>query len=96
MKRYYNDFVSAYCSIVTTLATESTTFEKLQNKNKGYVNEEFFKNQKNLKMKLLELNCRSLNHTFFNSENAVDELRKENNEMFKDIEAMLLQNLDYS
>ncbi|CAI8509973.1 unnamed protein product [Hanseniaspora opuntiae] len=95
MKRYYNDFVTAYCGIVTTLATESTTFEKLQSKNKGYVNDNFFKNQKNLKVKLLELSYRSLNHTVFNSKNTVDRIRKENSDMFKEIETMLLQNLDY-
>lgn len=95
MKRYYNDFVTAYCGIVTTLATESTTFEKLQSKNKGYVNDNFFKNQKNLKVKLLELSYRSLSHTVFNSKNTVDKIRKENSDMFKEIETMLLQNLDY-
>ncbi|CAI8509692.1 unnamed protein product [Hanseniaspora opuntiae] len=95
MKRYYNDFVTAYCGIVTTLATESTTFEKLQSKNKGYVNDNFFKNQKNLKVKLLELSYRSLNHTVFNSKNTVDKIRKENSDMFKEIETMLLQNLEY-
>lgn len=95
MKRYYNDFVTAYCGIVTTLATESTTFEKLQSKNKGYVNDNFFKNQKNLKAKLLELSYRSLNHSVFNSRNTVDKIRKENNDMFKEVETMLLENLDY-
>lgn len=95
MKRYYNDFISAYCGMVTTLATENTTFEKIQSKNKGYVSDDYFKNQKNLKAKLLELNYRTLNHTLFNSKNEVDKLRKENSEMFKDIERMLLENLDY-
>lgn len=95
MKRYYNDFVAAYCGVVTTLATESTTFEKLQSKNKGYVNDNFFKNQKNLKAKLLELSNRSLNHTVFNSKSFVDKVRRENSDMFKEIETMLLENLDY-
>ena len=96
MKRYYNDFISAYCGMVTTLATENTTFEKIQSKNKGYVSDDYFKNQKNLKAKLLELNYRTLNHTLFNSKNEVDKLRKENSDMFKDIERMLLENLDYT